>query len=307
MILPSVVISSLTGSNLERFTPHSRETLYTGSIHRSNLFLAPVTPKTMYTTSYGSLLTTVFALLIVRGLAINSITQQPLSSSLSIRNATISDTEAITNIMSAAFDDSPPFRYIYQFMDKYPKDYHDCRYEIIHAALGIPGILAEVALLPNNSYPHEPTPIAVALWVPPAAWNMTDSPSLGMLKQMKCSNRYMNTTRFADYLHQLFDAKEKYLDSVYAHENQLYLDTLATHPDYQRRGAGSALVRSGVQFGKDVYKGENVTATLIATEAGEPLYQYLQWTSLRNFTVRSLDVVDGSREEWKYDVMKYEL
>lgn len=261
----------------------------------------------MHTSLYRLLLTT---LLITRGHAVNSATQQPLSSSLSLRNATISDTEAITRTLIDAFHDSPYLKYAYQFMDKYPKDYHDCMYETIHAALSTPGILAEVALLPNISHPHEPAPIAVALWVLPTAWNLADNrafPSFSLLQLTKCSNRYINSTRFVDLLKQFDSAKEDYLDGVYAHQNQLYLDSLATHPDYQRRGAGSALVRSGVRFGKNLYKDENVTATLIATEAGDPLYQYLGWTSIRNFTVRSLDAIEGSREEWRFDVMKYEL
>ena len=261
----------------------------------------------MHTLLYRLLITT---LLITRGHAIDDATQLPLSSSLSLRNATISDTEAITRIFIDAFHDTPHFKYAYQFQDEYPKDRHDCMYETIHGALGTPGILAEVALLPNTSHPHEPVPIAVALWVLPTAWNLTDNPvfpSFSMLQLTKCSDRYLNTTRFADLARQFSSAQEEYLDGVYAHQNQLYLDSLATHPDYQRRGAGSTLVKSGVQFGKDMYKDENVTATLIATEAGELLYQYLEWTSIRNYTVHSLDVIEGSREEWRFDVMKYEL
>lgn len=268
--------------------------------------------NSMYTSLYGLLFTIGFAIFVADGIAINSATQQPLSSSLSVRNATIADAEAITSIISAAFYDSPHMKYVYQFMDEYPKDHHDCMYEVIHAALGLgtSSVLAEVALLPNNTHPHELRPVAVALWVLPTAWKSADDrtvPSLAMLQVSRCSDRYLNTTRFADFVDQFNSAKEDYLDGVYANQNQLYLDSLATHPDYQRRGAGSALVRSGLQFGKEMYANENITATLIATEAGEPLYQYLEWTSLRNFTVRSLDIVEGSREEWRFDVMKYDL
>ena len=197
-------------------------------------------------------------------------------------------------------------------MDKYPKDHHDCFYEVTRKALGTPGVLAQVVLLPNITKPHNLTPIAAAIWVLPTAWPSEAGHEhafslFSTLMLAKCQHRDVNATRATDFLRQVNDAKKKYLDDVYAHRNQLYLDSLATHPDYQRQGAGSALVRSGVRIGRDVYGNENVTATLIATEAGEPLYRYLGWDSIRNFTVKSLDVVNGTREEWRFDVMKYEL
>ncbi|KAH8884165.1 acetyltransferase [Thozetella sp. PMI_491] len=48
-----------------------------------------------------------------------------------------------------------------------------------------------------------------------------------------------------------------------------YLDTLATDPDYQRRGAGSALVK----WGCDLADEHGVAAYVDASKAGAPLYQ----------------------------------
>ncbi|KAF5013960.1 hypothetical protein FDECE_89 [Fusarium decemcellulare] len=48
-----------------------------------------------------------------------------------------------------------------------------------------------------------------------------------------------------------------------------YLDTLVTHPDYQRRGAGSMLVK----WGCDLADKDGVGVYVDASEAGAPLYQ----------------------------------
>lgn len=47
------------------------------------------------------------------------------------------------------------------------------------------------------------------------------------------------------------------------------LDTLATHPDYQRRGAGSMLVGWGCELADK----HGVAAYVDASRAGAPLYQ----------------------------------
>ncbi|KAL4799313.1 acetyltransferase [Aspergillus venezuelensis] len=48
-----------------------------------------------------------------------------------------------------------------------------------------------------------------------------------------------------------------------------YIDTLATHPDYQRRGAGSMLL----QWGCDMADKDGVALYVDASKAGAPLYQ----------------------------------
>ena len=238
--------------------------------------------------------------------------QLPLSSNLTLRNATVSDADAITNIILAAFHDTPHWKYGYQYMDKYPREHHDCMYNQIHQALRLTDVYAQVALLPNITEPHEAVPIATALWAlgPLGRTKAKDARSISlfsMMMQTMCLHRDLNMTRLIDFDRQVKDAQDRYLDSVYARQDQLYLGMLATHPDYQRHGAGAALVNAGISMGKHTYEGENVTATLIATEAGEPLYMHLGWRSMHNFTVRSLDVINGTREEWRFDIMSHAL
>lgn len=47
------------------------------------------------------------------------------------------------------------------------------------------------------------------------------------------------------------------------------LDTLATHPDYQRRGAGSALMEWGCKMADEA----GVAAYVDASKSGAPLYE----------------------------------
>ncbi|TDZ27371.1 putative transcriptional regulatory protein [Colletotrichum spinosum] len=56
---------------------------------------------------------------------------------------------------------------------------------------------------------------------------------------------------------------------VMGDEKHYYLDTVATHPDYQRRGAGSMLVKWGCERADE----DGVGAYVDASKAGAPLYQ----------------------------------
>lgn len=255
------------------------------------------------------MLVTFAALLVGSGHCVRGLQEPLLPAALSLRNATISDAEAITNTILAAFDELPYWKYGYQFKDKYPEEHHDCLYEPIRNVLGLPYVLAQVALLPNITKPHENTVVATALWILPDAYGPDDL-AFSLLSAMilaKCQDRDLNLTRLTDFNDQLRVARETYLDSLYARENQFHLAILATHPDYQRQGAGGALVNAGVRIGREKYEGLNATATLIATEQGEPLYTHLGWKSLHNFTVHSIDMVEGAREEWRFDIMVHEL
>lgn len=239
--------------------------------------------------------------------------QSPLNSPINIRNATVDDAEAITAIIQAAFHDAPDNKYVYQFMDEHPRHMFKCILDGVGNKLHDPRIMAHVALLPNSSAPHDLVPAAVALWVLPSvshqSLRMNGPPylSLSTLAPPPACLPTLNITRAIDFDHQFTTAWHRYLNDVYPTKQQFYLATLATHPEFQRRGAGGALVTSGLAFAEGAYGKKNVTATLIATEVGEPLYLHLAWESIKNFTVESLDVIKGYREGWRFDVMKYDI
>ncbi|KFY49809.1 hypothetical protein V495_00460 [Pseudogymnoascus sp. VKM F-4514 (FW-929)] len=66
-----------------------------------------------------------------------------------------------------------------------------------------------------------------------------------------------------------FEREERERKRVMGEQRHYYLDTLATHPDYQRRGCGSMLVK----WGCDVADRDGVAAYLDASKAGALLYK----------------------------------
>jgi GNAT superfamily N-acetyltransferase len=85
--------------------------------------------------------------------------------------------------------------------------------------------------------------------------------------------------------------KHQYIDLPYG-PSQLYLETLGTHPDFQRRGAGTRLVSRGIEVGKR----EGVNVTLIAQPTAEGFYRGLGFVSVRNVTVSRVGEGDEERE-----------
>ncbi|KAJ6143116.1 hypothetical protein N7471_002569 [Penicillium samsonianum] len=67
-----------------------------------------------------------------------------------------------------------------------------------------------------------------------------------------------------DFIEELEQARKR----VMGDEKHYYLDTLGTHPDYQRRGAGSMLV----QWGCDLADKDGVAAYVDASKEGASLY-----------------------------------
>ncbi|CAI7668115.1 unnamed protein product [Penicillium palitans] len=68
-----------------------------------------------------------------------------------------------------------------------------------------------------------------------------------------------------DFIAELEQSRKR----VMGDEKHYYLDTLGTHPDYQRRGAGSMLVK----WGCDLADKDGVAAYVDASKEGAPLYQ----------------------------------
>ncbi|KAJ5652712.1 hypothetical protein N7507_010138 [Penicillium longicatenatum] len=73
----------------------------------------------------------------------------------------------------------------------------------------------------------------------------------------------------ADRCNLVFDGYEKNRKKVMGEERHIFLDTLCTHPDYWRRGAGSMIVK----WGCDLADKEGVSAYLDSSKEGAPLYQ----------------------------------
>jgi hypothetical protein len=100
--------------------------------------------------------------------------QQFLPSGLTLRNATFDDAAAIANVLSAAFDPSPPFQYRYQFRDKYPVEHWRCTYEGVLQALAVPFFTLQVIVLPEHRGPGDGSLVSVAGWLDPRKLSKQD-------------------------------------------------------------------------------------------------------------------------------------
>lgn len=105
-------------------------------------------------------------------------------------------------------------------------------------------------------------------------------------------------TRALAWDHDFTAEKRRAVDEVFG-SDQLYLDTLATHPEHQLRGSGTRLVTQGTDIGTQ----EHVNVTLIAEPTARTFYLHLGFSSVDNVTIMSVD----RDEKFSFSVMKYKL
>lgn len=116
--------------------------------------------------------------------------------------------------------------------------------------------------------------------------------------QYNCSaNLDVNQTRAIDFDRQLRAAKSQYIDRAYL--KQLYLNILATHPDWDGYGFAALNLDWGIGFAKTLAE----PVTLMATPAGYPLYHDVGFRSLKNVTIETLEGWEG-KLLW-LEVMEY--
>jgi hypothetical protein len=119
-----------------------------------------------------------------------------------------------------------------------------------------------------------------------------------MTEECDCAaNLDTNLTRFDDYERQFSALKTKYIDKAY--EEQFYLNTLATHSDWEGRGFASLNLRWGMQYAKE----HQIPATLMASPIGYPVYDHYGFQSLKNVTIGTLEDYEG--EGIWYEVMEW--
>ncbi|CAH0037033.1 unnamed protein product [Clonostachys rhizophaga] len=93
-------------------------------------------------------------------------------------------------------------------------------------------------------------------------------------------------------------ASDEKFDSRYG-EKQVHLQILGTHPDYQRRGAASTLLRYGIQQARE----EKLPITLLASPMGQPLYATFGFEDRGKVFVQ----LDGEEDKVTLDAMALEV
>ncbi|CAI6337697.1 unnamed protein product [Periconia digitata] len=232
--------------------------------------------------------------------------QQVLRETPILRNASLSDADDIASVIIAAFSPTPPWQYIYSFAKRHPKEHHRCIRSGIVRGFSDPSYHAQVIEAPEES---NLTVAAVAIWQQKPSQN--DMFLHGILRRWgaseqrqtcadcnkgQCEHRDLNVTRALDLERKSIVATRKYVDEPFG-PDQLYLNTLCAHPDFQLQGAGTRLVKSGIEAGRR----KNVNVTLIALPTSESFYVHVGFDSMQNFTIATVDE-DGL---FRYNVMAY--
>ena len=95
----------------------------------------------------------------------------------------------------------------------------------------------------------------------------------------------------------LQDAQKSYFHSRYQ-SRRLHPRILATHPDFQHRGAATALC----QWGIDLARGKREPVTVLSSPLGQQLYSSLGFSYIGTIPVQ----VEGEQEHLAIGVMVYE-
>lgn len=96
------------------------------------------------------------------------------------------------------------------------------------------------------------------------------------------------------------EASKRLFDDVYGADNHLGLVRLKTHPDYMRRGFGSALTKWGINLAKEQHL---AAVSVIASHMGMLLYAHLGFKHLEQVVIQA----PGDTETVTADLLALEL
>ncbi|PMD45735.1 hypothetical protein L207DRAFT_420211 [Hyaloscypha variabilis F] len=194
-----------------------------------------------------------------------------------LRRAIKSDVEAISRIALASMALDPQWPYRFPLASVYPEDHKKftrIRYTEYLSNQDIGAFDIMLAELPSNEDPSTTIPIAFAIWqLPGSHIKRTGNKQKPSTKPPSdhLNRRDASPVRMQQFRKTISKAKEEWFDNRFG-ESQMCLTTLATHPEYMRRGAGSALCEWGIR--KAV--AENLKAvTLFSSPMGKRLYTKL--------------------------------
>lgn len=242
---------------------------------------------------------------------------------ITFRDALESDIDDITTVIIDAFGPGADHQYTMPEQNLYPNNVWHCtrdaiavQWQNLHNTT-IAKVVSVKLLTPDSKTGKTDHVIALGVW---HILNRTDSeshrqaipwpmlpyschaskaaPSGGSDDEppYDCSKMLgYNMTRAVDFNQKFHAAKVQNIDEAY--DQQLYLNVLATHPDWD----GHGFAAMNCHWGEKLAQSLKIPLTLIATPVGYPLYHSLGWQSVKNLTIEKLD---GLGSLW-YEVMQY--
>ena len=238
---------------------------------------------------------------------------------LTLRAATADDLDHVADIAWAAFPADPQWDYRFPHRKEYPED--NWRWtRLMYENLMGDGNAVNVITVPikkedGGEVVHRP--IAVAVWeligggvdIASATGSYFSSvrmefppfPSQCIFSEAQIAagcegRRDADPKRMEAFTDTISKAKKKWFDNVYG-SDKLHLRILGTHPDYQRRGAGT----KHCEWGMDLAKEHKVPVTLFSSPQGQKLYSHIGFDLLATITVQ----VEGEEEKLSIGVMIY--
>lgn len=238
-----------------------------------------------------------------------------------LRQATLDDVDAVVDISTAAMPADPQYDYRFPLRKQYPKEHRIATRKTIARFLDVEAgqytvMLAEMAALDD---PRRVKPVAFCVFETAnlnlehgvAGCRKASESSEQRLLLMKDRTDAMfpdpkpplepridgNTARMKAFKEGLDNYQRQFFDDVYG-KDYFFLVLLATHPHYQRHGAGSRLVNWGVRIARE----RDIRLGLFASPMGKPLYQHFGFHEIGSAVVR----VEGEVEFVAPAIMLFE-
>jgi hypothetical protein len=262
------------------------------------------------------------------------------------RDVQRSDFPAIATLVVEAFSPSAAWHYLMPDLEHHKAEVRTClllQMEQGWETHDRQHTLGKVITVPHHSEDgkEEDLPVSIAVWhirsqnqkqtrdeTSSSTSNTNSDPnpftapfSLPTLLQTCTPPPSTNLTRAASYAAQVTAIEQHYFSpSIYP--SQLYLNLLATHPDWDGHGFGARQVEWGMNLSRTLESEKTleisdssssslarssslslgIPVTLLATPAGWVLYDEMGFEGVKNATV---EMVDGDGELW-YEVMEWD-
>ncbi|KAI1323668.1 acyl-CoA N-acyltransferase [Xylariaceae sp. FL0255] len=205
-----------------------------------------------------------------------------------IRPATKDDLDSIVWVSAAAFRADPTYTYRYPYIDQYYDDYVAAVRTRYKGTLADPDITMMVYEGASNEDSAVLKPIAYSVWVPVTRKQPLVAAPAGTGDQTQTPmQRHAVPARMRAALGDIEVAKQRLFIDKYG-EKQMYLAGLACHPEYERRGAGKALISWGLERAQR----EKIPIGLFASPKGMGLYKKLGFKEVERFYTQ----IEGEEE-----------